>query len=70
MSRTKPPDYCRSEQSPIAWLGEMLIAIHRGDFERAAESQRQLDRLGRRVNRKRTRTTPRQAARPEGANHA
>jgi hypothetical protein len=32
----------------------MLVAIDRGDYMRAAESQRQLDRLGWRVNRKRT----------------
>ena len=66
MSRTKPPDDFRPEESPIAWFGEMLIAIDRGDFERAAESQRQLDRLGWRVNRKRNRPTPRQAAAGQG----
>jgi hypothetical protein len=62
MSRQKPPDDFRPEESPIAWFGEMLIAIDRGDFDRAAESQRQLDRLGWRVNRKRTRqdATPNQ----------
>ena len=62
MSRPKPPDDFRPEESPIAWFGEMLIAIDRGDFERAAESQRQLNRLGWRVTRKGSRHTPRQAA--------
>ena len=65
MSHCKPPDDFRPEDSPIAWFGDMLIAIDRGDFEHAAESQRQLDRLGWRVTRKRRRPTPRrQAARP------
>jgi hypothetical protein len=67
MSRPKPPDDFRPEESPIAWFGEMLIAIDRGDFERAAESQRQLDRLGWRVSRKRTCQNARQkAARSQG----
>jgi hypothetical protein len=70
MSRVKPPDDFRPEEPPIAWFGEMLIAIDRGDFERAAELQRQLDRLGWRVSRRRSRPTPRQAARPEGVNRA
>ena len=66
MSRLKLPDDFRPEDSPIAWFGEMLIAIERGEFDRAAESQRQLDRLGWRVTRKTNRLTPRrQAARPE-----
>ena len=65
MSRTNPLDDFRPEESPIAWFGEMLIAIDRGDFERAAESQRQLDRLGWRVTRKKNRPTPRQIARGE-----
>jgi hypothetical protein len=45
MSRSKPPDDFRPGESPIAWFGEMLIAIARGDFERASNSQRRLDRL-------------------------
>jgi hypothetical protein len=62
----KPRDF-RPEESPIAWFGEMLLAIDRGDFQRAAESQRQLDRLGWRIGRKRIPPAPRQkAARPEG----
>jgi hypothetical protein len=66
MSRPKPPDDFRPEDSPIAWFGEMLIAIDRGNFDQAAESQRQLDRLGWRVTRKRGRLTPRQQARRPG----
>ena len=62
MSRSKPPDNFRPEESPIAWFGEMRIAIDRGDFDRAAESQRQLDRLGWKGARKKSRPTSRQAA--------
>ena len=65
MSRTKPPDDFRPEESPIAWFGEMLISIDRGDFESAAESQRQLDRLGWRVTRIGSNSKPRQSARRE-----
>jgi hypothetical protein len=61
---------CRPEESPIAWFGELLIAIDGGDFDRASESQRQLDRLGWRVvTRKGSRPTPCQAARFERAKH-
>jgi hypothetical protein len=57
----------RPEESPIAWFGEMLIAIDRGDFDRAAaESQRQLDRLGWRVTRKKSRPTPHQTPARQG----
>ena len=67
MSHPRPPDDFRPEESPIAWFGEMLIAIDRGEFDRAAESKRQLDRLGWRVARKKGRPAPRpQAARPGG----
>jgi hypothetical protein len=62
MFHNKQPDNFRPENSPIAWFGEMLIAIERGDFDRAAAPQRQLDRLGWRVARTRHRPTPRQAA--------
>ena len=55
MSRSKSLDDFRPEESPIAWFMEMLLAADRGDFERAAESQRQLDRLGWRVDRKKRR---------------
>jgi hypothetical protein len=36
----------RPEDSPIAWFCEMLLAADRGDFQRAAEAQRELARLG------------------------
>jgi hypothetical protein len=65
MSRPKTPDEFRPEESPIAWFGEMLLAIDRGDFSRAPESQRQLDRLGWRVNRRRLNNSRRQAPQPE-----
>jgi hypothetical protein len=34
------------ERSPIAWFGELLLAKDRADFQRAAQAQRQLARLG------------------------
>jgi hypothetical protein len=63
MSRTKPPEDFRPEESSIAWFGEMLIALDLGDFDRAAHSQRQLDRLGWRVTR--NRSAPRHAKPPD-----
>jgi hypothetical protein len=39
-------------ESPIAWFGELLLSIDRGDYRRAAESQRQLARLGWSVSRR------------------
>jgi hypothetical protein len=67
MSSTRSPGDFRPDESPIAWFGEMFLAIDRGDFVCAAESQRELDRLGWRVTRKRSRLAPHQtAARPEG----
>ncbi len=53
MPRTKPPDDFRPEESPIAWFGEMLLAIDRGDWSRAAEAQCELNRLGWNVDRRR-----------------
>jgi hypothetical protein len=44
----------RPEDSPIAWFGELLVAVDRGDFARAAKSQRELSRLGWRVRRQRS----------------
>jgi hypothetical protein len=41
---TKEP--FRPEESAIAWFCEMLLAADRGDFQRAAEAQRELARLG------------------------
>jgi hypothetical protein len=52
---TRPiaPDDFSPEESPIAWFGEMLLAIDRGDFQKAAWAQRQLERLGWRVRKTR-----------------
>jgi len=61
MPRTKPPDDFRPEESPIAWFGEMLLAIDRGDWSRAAEAQRELNRLGWNVDRRKTRQKPRKS---------
>lgn len=36
----------RPEESPIAWFSELLIAIERGEYRRAADVQEQLGRLG------------------------
>lgn len=62
MSSQKPTGEFRPEESSVGWFVELQLAVDRGDFERAAESQRQLDRLGWRVNRKNARRTSRQAA--------
>ena len=40
-----PSDHL-SEDSPIAWFGEMFRAWNRRDIDRAAEAKRQLARLG------------------------
>jgi hypothetical protein len=53
MPRNKAPDQFRPEESPIAWFGEMLLAIDRGDYSRAAEAQHELNRLGWNVDRRR-----------------
>jgi hypothetical protein len=59
MARTDSLEHFRPEESPIAWFGEMLLAIDRGSFDRAAECQRQLSRLGWRVDRRKTPRTAR-----------
>jgi hypothetical protein len=46
-------DRTRPEDSPVVWFSEMLIAIERGDFRRAAESQAELVRLGWEVKQRR-----------------
>jgi hypothetical protein len=67
MSRTDPPDDFRPEDYPIAWFAEMLIALERGEFQRAAESQQRLERLGWRVSPKGIGPMSRRpAARPGG----
>jgi hypothetical protein len=53
MPRAAMPEPFRPEESPVTWFGELVLAIDRGDFKRAAESQHQLDRLGWKVVRKR-----------------
>ncbi len=59
--RTPTPEPFRPEESPIAWFGEMLLTIDRGDFRRASESQAVLARLGWNVTRRKARP-PRQTA--------
>lgn len=46
MSRPQPPDDSRPEESPAFWCLEVLLHAERGDFEAAANSQRELRRLG------------------------
>jgi hypothetical protein len=36
----------RAQDSPAAWFVELLLAKDQGDFQQAAEAQRQLARLG------------------------
>lgn len=36
----------RPEDSPIAWFGELLLAIDRRDFSKASRAHRNLARLG------------------------
>ena len=35
-----------SEESPIVWFVELVLAQNSGDFRRAAESQEQLEQIG------------------------
>jgi hypothetical protein len=42
----------RPEDEAVNWFLTLEIAADRGDFEGAAEAQRELDRLGWRVQRK------------------
>jgi hypothetical protein len=48
MSQAHPPDDTSgpSEESPIAWFAEMVLAWDRRDIDRAAAAKRQLARLG------------------------
>jgi hypothetical protein len=52
----------RPEDSPIAWFGELLLAIDRGEYSRASQAQAQLRRLGWRVARCRLRPRGKEAA--------
>lgn len=60
MSKSGPPrtEGDRPEDSPIAWFGEMVLAIEGRDFRRATQAQRQLSRLGWSVTQRRPRTRP------------
>jgi hypothetical protein len=49
--RQRPPRP-RPEDEAVNWFLTLEIAANRGDFEGAAEAQRELDRLGWRVQRK------------------
>jgi hypothetical protein len=53
------------EDQAANWFLTLEIAESRGDIEAAAEARRELDRLGWRVNRKRSRQA---APQPEGVN--
>lgn len=61
MPTIPPPNEFRPEDSPIAWFGEMLLSIDRGDFRRASEAQAELTRLGWSVTRQKA-GKPRQMA--------
>lgn len=60
MPASSPPrdERDRPEDSPIAWFGEMLLAIERRDFRRATEAQHQLRRLGWSVLQSKSRPRP------------
>ncbi len=57
MPKPEPPDEFRPQESPVAWFAEMLLAVDRGNFEQAANAQRELARLGWRVDRRKPRGT-------------
>ena len=57
--RSQPPRRRRPEDEPVNWFLTLEIAADRGDFESAAEAQRELDRLGWRVQRKPRQTVAR-----------
>jgi hypothetical protein len=70
IDRNRRRPTCIPEDQAANWFLTLEIAESRGDVEAANEARHELDRLGRRVNRKRSRPKPRQAARPEGVNCA
>jgi hypothetical protein len=43
---TQPDQTCDYRDAPTYWFAVLEIARERGDFERAAEAKRQLERLG------------------------
>ena len=59
MPRSSPPpeDRTQFQDSPIAWFGELLIALERGNYPRATEAQSHLARLGWKVTRSKARRT-------------
>lgn len=64
--RLEPPVDDRPEDSPVAWFASMCLARERGDFQRAADAQRELERLGWSVCAKAPRR-PHKATRREGS---
>ena len=54
------------EENAVIWFGELTLAADRGNYDHAAECQRQLDRLGWRVSPKPCRQNRRQNAPREG----
>jgi hypothetical protein len=46
MPDNKPEEARNPQQAPTYWFAVLEIARERGDFERAADAQRQLERLG------------------------
>ena len=63
MSRHDAPTDFRPEDLPIAWCAQILLESERGDFEAAANAQRELRRLGWQLNRVQYHQVGRQAAR-------
>jgi hypothetical protein len=66
MSKARDRRTQRPEDQASNWFLTLEIAEARGDAETATEARQELARLGWRVTRKKSRTTPRRAARPEG----
>jgi hypothetical protein len=46
----------RFPDNPILWFFELMFAAERGNFDRAAEAHRELDRLGWKVRPSKTRS--------------
>jgi hypothetical protein len=54
----------QTQDSPVVWFSELLIAHDQGDYDHAAKAQRELDRLGWRVRRAQSQRVKRQEATP------
>ena len=65
MSNKKNRPQRPPEDQAANWFLTLEIAESRADAEAASEARRQLDRLGWRVTRKKSRPTPRQTAQGE-----